>query len=77
MAILGAAFRGRVIGDRLALAFAYGVDAVAINTLADQVDFDRIGAARRQIHQALAHAIQAAIVPVLPKQRCALSHIQR
>ena len=41
----GAAFRGRIIGDRIVLAFANGMDAVTVDALADQVGLDRLGAA--------------------------------
>jgi len=47
VAVLGATFRGRVIGGRLALAHACGFDVVGVNTVANQVGLDRLGAAQR------------------------------
>ena len=47
--VLRAAFGGLVVGDGLLLALAFGVDAVLLDALADQVGLDGFGAADRQL----------------------------
>ena len=46
--VLRAAFGGLVVGDRLLGAFAFGVDAVGFDALADKVSLDRFGTTQRQ-----------------------------
>src|SRR5438093_11635950 len=48
-AVLGAAFAGLVVGDRLLLALALGVDAVGLDALRDEIGLDRFGAAPRAL----------------------------